>query len=137
MVDLIGIGKALGEMLKEVPLSVVLKERLALLQDQLSFAGDEKAKLQEELAQLKEEVARLRQQVAAQAVAEEFVEEQGALFKRKPGGGYHEVVYCPRCRNSTKPEPAFDMFRCASCKWHSPFPPRELSHILRSLNGGR
>ena len=133
MVDLGGIGRALGEMLKEVPLSAVLKERLALVQDQLSFASDEKAKLQEELAQAKEEIARLRQQVAAQAVAEEFVEEQGALFKRKPGGGYHEVVYCPWCRFATKPEPSFDMFRCAPCKWHSPFAPIELKTILARL----
>lgn len=29
---------------------------------------------------------------------DEFIEYEGALFKKKRGGGYHEVVFCPLCR---------------------------------------
>ena len=116
----------------------VSAERIAFLKDQLEALQSEKTELQEELAEAKEELQGLRRQLHSQPITtakDEFIESSGALFKRKPGGGYHNVVYCPRCRFATKPEPVFDMFHCAPCKWHSPFAPNSLESVMAELPG--
>jgi hypothetical protein len=111
-------------------------ERIAFLKDQVDAVAKEKAALEQELAKAKEEIQQLRLKLHAQASAgaqDEFVEAAGALFKRKPGGGYHEVVFCPRCRTSVGClEPIFP-FLCRPCRWESPFKGSELPRILKGL----
>jgi hypothetical protein len=99
-------------------------ERIAFLKDRLDAMDREKAELKQEAAELRAENAELDQKLRAQAKApsqDEFVEASGALFKRKPGGGYHEVVYCPRCRASVRFEPGFEAYLCATCDWGADF----------------
>ena len=78
----------------------ILKERLALLCDQAQLLEKQIETLQVEAAKFQEENTNLRQQLQAKTRAEEFVEHRGALFKRKPEGGYVVAVYCPRCKVS-------------------------------------
>jgi hypothetical protein len=112
--------------------AVILKERNALLQDKLVLLKEEVAKLEKENSDLKSQVADLNQQLSANAAAHEFQEERGALFKRKPGGGYHNVVYCPKCKHSVAPFPSGSNFAC-DCGWFSSFIERELPGIIAGL----
>ena len=112
--------------------AAILKERLGLLQDQLVLHKAEFAKLQQENAALRECVDDLDRRAASQAAAEEFVEHRGALFKRKPGGGYHHAVYCPTCSDSTSVFPPGGEFNC-TCSWFSNFIEPDLPRILSEL----
>jgi cell division septum initiation protein DivIVA len=112
--------------------SVILKEHLALLQAKLGALKDEVAKREKENADLKARVAQLEKQLASTAVAEQFVEERGALFKRRSIGGYHNAVYCPRCHNSASSFPPGEQFNC-QCGWFSSFTERELPSVIATL----
>src|SRR3990167_9915937 len=90
------MGKIL-DLLAEIPTSAVLRERLGLIRDQAQMLENQVAQLHQENAELERRCAEMQSQLEAQAVAEEFVEHHGALFKRKPTGGYHDAVYCPVC----------------------------------------
>ena len=115
--------------------AVVVKEHIALLQAKVSLIKEEFAKLEEENAQLRKSVAELHQQLSASAKAEEYMEGRGALFKRRAGGGYDEVVYCPRCRHSTAAfPPGFGNFVCGPCGWFSPFTEHDLPRIMIDLS---
>ena len=112
--------------------SVILKEHLALLQAKLGTLNDEVAKLEKENADLKARVAELEAKVSSAAVSEAFVEERGALFKRRSGGGYHNAVYCPKCRQSASPFPPGEEFNC-QCGWFSSFTEAELQNVMSNL----
>jgi FtsZ-binding cell division protein ZapB len=112
--------------------ATILKEHLALLQTKISTLKEEVTKLERENTALRTRNAELEAQVATTRTAEEFVEEMGALFKRKPGGGYQRAVYCPRCRLSTAPFPEWGEYNC-KCGWSSSFQRAELDQILQAL----
>ncbi|MDO9371276.1 MAG: septum formation initiator family protein [Gammaproteobacteria bacterium] len=109
------------------------KEHIALLQTKVGLLKDEFAKLEKENTKLKKRVAELEQQLSTSAESEEYVEERGALFKRRPGGGYHNAVYCPRCHSSTSPFPPGAEFNC-QCGWASSFTEGELQSVISSLH---
>jgi hypothetical protein len=78
--------------------SAILKEGLGLLNDKIEGLEKKVVELEQENARLKQNVHAVEVHLSKQARTEEFVERRGALFKRKPGGGYHLAVYCPDCR---------------------------------------
>src|SRR4051812_31791535 len=80
--------------------SVVLKEHVGLLNAKLALLKEQIERLEEENAILTEKCADLEAKVAHQTASVEYVEEAGALFKKKPGGGYSETPYCPTCRSA-------------------------------------
>jgi hypothetical protein len=112
--------------------AVILKEHRSFLQAQLGAAKDDVTKLEKENADLKSKVAELEKKLASALVSEQFVEERGALFKRRAGGGYHSAVYCPSCRQSASPFPPGEEFNC-KCGWFSSFTERELPSVLHAL----
>ena len=112
--------------------SAILKERLGLVQDQFVLHKAEFAKLQQENAALRQRMDDLQRRAASQARTQEFEEHRGALFKRKPGGGYHHAVYCPTCRNSTFVFPRGGPFNC-TCGWCTNFVEADLARILAEL----
>jgi hypothetical protein len=66
-------------------------------------------------------------------VSEEFVEYRGGLFKAKPGGGYHDFVFCPQCK---KPMVSFNKlapFTCNDCHIAVDFNGRELWRVMQGL----
>lgn len=111
----------------------VCKEHVALLQTKISFIKDEVTKLEEENTNLKQRISELHKQAAASAKSEEYSENRGALFKRRPGGGYHNAVYCPRCHLSTFSFPPGAEFNC-NCGWVSSFTEGELASVITSIN---
>lgn len=112
--------------------ATILKEHLSFVQAKLGALKEEIAKREEENADLKARVADLENKLASASILEEFVEERGALFKRRTGGGYQNAVYCPRCRQSASPFPPGEEFNC-QCGWFSSFTENELPNVLRSL----
>jgi hypothetical protein len=112
--------------------SVVLKERLSLLQDKLVLLKEEVSKLEQDNGDLKTQVAELQSKLASASHAEQFEEERGALFKRRAGGGYYQAVYCPRCCQSASPFPPGAEFNC-NCGWFSSFTEGELAGVMSQL----
>ncbi len=110
--------------------AAILKEHMAFLQAKLGALKDEVAKREKENSDLIAKVADLEKKLSTFAVAEEFVEKRGALFKLRTSGGYHDTVYCPRCRQSTAPFPPGEEFNC-QCGWFSSFTERELPDVLK------
>lgn len=94
-----------------------LRGEIDFLKTQLDSAVQENQKLQ-----------------AAQQTKEELVEHRGAFFKRKHGSGYHEAVYCPKCRNSAGSMDGFSIqYSCAPCRWIATFAPMDLAKIMNEL----
>lgn len=112
--------------------AAILKEHMAFLQAKISALKDEVSKREKENSDLKAKVADLEKKLVAFAVAEDFVEERGALFKRRASGGYHNAVYCPKCRQSASPFPPGEEFNC-QCGWFSSFTEGELPDVLKAL----
>lgn len=110
----------------------VLKEHVSLLRQKLALLEAEFLKLEKENSQLKRRVEELSEKLSFAVTAQEFHEERGALFKRKPGGGWHIAVYCPRCKSSASPFPPGAEFNC-QCGWFSSFTENELSKVMAGL----
>ena len=112
--------------------AAILKEHLSFLQAKLVALKDEITNRERQNASLKAQVAELEQQLAANSATEKFIEEAGALFKRRVAGGYHNAVYCPKCHLSTSPFPPGAEFNC-QCGWFSSFTELELPAVHARL----
>ncbi len=132
MVAITDLIKRISASLTELQSSEVLKERVLLLKDQLDVLKERVIDLEKENARLKEEHDETQVKLQSLSVPDEFVEHQGALFKKKPGG-YHLAVYCPRCHTSTFSLENALPFSCESCKWAANFTGGELESIMKDL----
>lgn len=112
--------------------AVILKEHLALFQSKFGLLKDEFSNLEKKNSELKARVAELEAQLSSTLKAEEYVEERGALFKRRPDGGYHNAVYCPRCHSSAFPFPPGENYNC-QCGWSSSFTEVEINEVMSEL----
>ena len=122
-----------SDILKEIPTTGVLRERILLLQEKMNDLNEQIIDLKEENTQLKENNRNLQKELEEFRHQEEFVEHRGAFFKRKPGGGYHLTVYCPRCHNSTYSFQGITPFACEACKWLADFTGKQLKSIMNEL----
>jgi hypothetical protein len=86
----------------------------------------------EEVAHLNAKIQQLEKENATFKKTE-FVEHHGALFKRLPNGGYHEAVYCPKCKISASLIHDSMPYSCY-CGWASNFSPNELLMIRATLH---
>lgn len=123
----------LNRLIVEHGSSQILREHLSLLKTQAESLMKEKAALQDENARLNQRVAELQKQLLAQSRADEFVEERGALFKRKSNGGYHEAVFCPGCHGPMSSTQQMLNFRCGKCGVIVNFNGNRLAAILKEL----
>lgn len=111
----------------------IMRERLVLIREQADILQRQIVQLQQENSDLKKRLSISEHQLAAKTVMEEFVEHRGALFKRKPSGGYHFAVYCSSCQlpmGNAHPEVPFN---CGRCHTITSFEGRELEKIIREL----
>jgi len=71
---------------------------------------------------------------SSRLASKEFIDYKGANFKRKPSGGYHEVVYCGICKSptSTRSQLAASYYQC-KCGWVSSFTFEEFDTIFKEL----
>jgi hypothetical protein len=89
--------------------------------------------LPDKVEELEERIAKLE---GGYKASQEFMEMDGALFKRNPDNSWQQAVFCPRCKTSTELFPGpigGNVFVCASCDWGSPFTDMELPEILQRL----
>lgn len=93
-----GLLDYLDKLVTEHGSAAVLDKHLAFVREQAQALEKQVADLQSEKATLKKRVADLQAQIASKTALDDFVECRGALFKRKPTGGYHHAVFCPDCR---------------------------------------
>ena len=63
----------------------------------------------------------------------EFIAHEGAVFKRKPEGGYEPEVYCPGCGQSVSALAESLCFYCPHCNWRADFTGRQLPAVMKSL----
>src|SRR6266567_2170886 len=97
-----GLATMIEKLINEHGSANIMKERLVLVKEQaealdrknqeLTGANQE---LMRENAELKKENANLKAKVASATKAEEFVEFEGAAFKRKADGNFDHAIYCP------------------------------------------
>jgi DNA-directed RNA polymerase subunit M/transcription elongation factor TFIIS len=66
-------------------------------------------------------------------VGESFVEFRGGLFKARPGGGYHDAVFCPKCKKAMVSYNKIEPFTCEDCRTAVDFNGRELWRVMQNL----
>lgn len=120
-----------------------LRELQRLTADiQVDFATltEQRLQMMVENTTLKLKVAEFEKQVnfcdsceLKQAGDEHYIEHRGGLFKQKPSGGYHDAVFCIKCR---KPMTSFNKlvpFTCNGCHTAVDFTGRELWRVMQEL----
>ncbi len=116
--------KSILELIADIPTNAALRLQAAALEKKI-------AELEAANADLKKRVGQLESELSAKTRLEEFVEHHGALFKRKPGGGYHAAVYCPHCKQSVGSLHALP-YDC-SCGWSADFNHFDLEKVMQDL----
>ena len=113
--------------------AAILRERLVFIQEQAQALEKKVVELEKENADLKKRERELEQQLATKTARDDFVECRGALFKRKPAGGYHRAVYCPRCQG-----PMMSLlnmpYHCNACHVSVDFTGCQLETVMRELS---
>jgi primosomal protein N' len=128
-----GLLDAIDKLITERGSAAVMDKHLAFVREQASSLEKQVAALQNENRTLKETVAKLQRELSSKMAAEEFVEHRGALFKPKVGGGYHQAVYCPRCRGPMSSLLGEIPYRCQPCKVSVDFTGKELTKVMSDL----
>ena len=127
-----GIVDLIGKVINDVGTSVVLREHLALIKEKAILLEEKVKHLEKENTELANQINTLNKQILKYAKSEQFVPHRGALFKKKPGGGYIEAAYCPNCEIATGSLDRSMSFDC-KCGWTSKFNSGELDVILKEL----
>lgn len=121
------------DLLADIPTNAVLRERIVFIREQAEALEKQIAQCEQENTGLKKRVAQLENALAAVAKADEFVECRGALFKRKPTGGYDLAVYCPSCRGPMISIRGITPFVCTKDSTSVNFTGNSLSAVMREL----
>ena len=111
------------------------------LQSKIQILESENLTLQAQVNPLKRENETLKNRLAhleaqiAHSETSEFVEESGALFKRRDGGEYDQTPYCPTCRTAMVAENRTSLFRCGkkSCGQSANFSKLKLGDVMSRL----
>jgi hypothetical protein len=97
------------DLMKDIPLSAVIKERLAHEEKLHEETKAKNAELQLQVDELTKEITKLKTELASLKTPDEFVDRNG-LFWKKTGEG----PYCPRCKG-TMGKLGPTMHRCPKC----------------------
>ena len=119
----------LTDLLKEVPTTGLARQRIAIAEEKVAAMEAELDRLRDANAQLAGELAAARQLVPHP----DFVEVRGVLFKRKAGGGFEPVAYCPDCKRVLSSTEPFMPMDCSKCGFMAPFNVIELPKIVAGL----
>lgn len=132
-----GLIAYLEKLITERGSAAVLDKHLNYVKEQAEALEKQNAELHKENAALKKRVADLETQIAPKATSHEFVECRGALFKRKPGGGYHYAVFCPDCSGPMASLMDELPFSCHKCRRSVSFTGQELKSVMRDLEASQ
>ena len=127
-----GLVAALVDILGNLKVNEVARERIALLKEQAEALENRITQLEKENSGLRDEVNALKGGQAQPLLAGEFIEHCGAMFKRKTEGGFHRAVYCPKCKQSTAAPIPHLPYHC-NCGWWADFKSSELDRIMKDL----
>lgn len=126
------IKSAIGA-LSTVQSNEVLRERIAFIGEQIDVLEKSHAATEKKLAEAEAKNIELTKQIEAYRAKEQFVEHQGAAFRKNPSGGYINAVYCPNCLKQVGSGFEDFPFHCGTCGWTSSFEGGELDWVLKSL----
>lgn len=127
------LTKLFNDIVTEHGSSTIQKERIVLYKEKMEALVEKVKELESKNAELEKERSNLAAQLKTKTSQEEFVEHRGALFKRKPEGGYHLAVYCPHCRKSVDSPHGILPYCCTRDNWFADFDRRELEKIMKEL----
>jgi hypothetical protein len=123
-------------------LAAILREQVSLLELQRDQAIGERDVLATKLAQAKAQIELLESDNAqfkaelddSQRKAEDdLVPHKGALWKRKPGGGYFDDVLCRECHNPMVSSQGVLSYVCVPCGVRVNFTGRQLAQVMSDL----
>ena len=132
-----GLIEYLDKLIVEHGSSVIADKHRDFIRAQAAALEKKVADLEADNTALKKRVGQLESELSAKTRLEEFAEQEGALFKRKPDGSYHAAVYCPRCKIAAGTTGSIIHrsvipYSCG-CGWVSGFPASRLDTILKEL----
>jgi hypothetical protein len=127
------------KLLAEHGSATALRDHLAFVNVQLTTMRENFVKLERENGDLKRRCAELEERAARQDVPSDFVEQNGALFKRLAGGGYSDTPICPACKSSMWCFQELFPFECSnqSCKRPANFTGETLASVMAKLPRAR
>jgi hypothetical protein len=114
----------------------VMEKRLLLIKEEAAVLERKNGEMACDIERFSKENAELKRMLAAATKAEEFVEEFGAAFKRKPDGTLHEAVYCPIHHTPASSMEGEVPYFCSdpNCGWSSNITPNTLKSTILKLN---
>jgi len=131
-----GLVDLAEKLINERGSAAIMEKRLLLIKEEAAALEKKNSDLTREVERLSKENAELNRKLAAATKAEEFVEEFGAAFRRKPDGSFHEAIYCPIHHTPAgSPDGGFP-YSCSNpnCGWVSNITPNTLKSTILKLN---
>ena len=131
-----GLVDLAEKLINERGSAAVMEKRLLLIKEEAAVLERKNGEMACEVERLSKENAELKRMLAAATKAEEFVEEFGAAFKRKPDGTFHEAVYCPIHHTPASSMEGGVPYFCSdpNCGWSSNITPNTLKSTILKLN---
>jgi hypothetical protein len=123
-------------------LAAILREQVSLLELQCDQAIGERDVLATKLAQAKAKIellesdnAQLKAELddSQRKADDDLVPFKGALWKRKPGGGYYDDVLCRECHQPMVSSHGVLSFVCVPCNVRVNFTGKQLAEVMRGL----
>lgn len=125
-----GLLDGFEKLINEHGSAVILKERIALANDKYAILEKEASVLKSENERLKldnEECQKqrwaLEEKLSHISIPQEYFEESGALFKRRPNGEWDFTPYCPACKTAMVSPSRLELYVCGkkSCGQRASF----------------
>jgi hypothetical protein len=118
--------KSILELIADVPTNAVLRLQAQALEKKV-------AELEKKCAGLESQVSSLKQELSAKTIPTEFIEHRGALFKRRPNGGYDDDVRCRVCKQPMVSFIGESPFHCEQCGVTVNFNGSDLPRLLLEI----
>jgi hypothetical protein len=130
-----GLVDLIEKLINERGSAAVMEKRLMLIKEEAAALDKKNGELTRHVEFLEKDNSELRKKLAIFAKAEEFVEFEGAAFKRKSDGAFHHGIYCPIHHLPASSIEAGFPYSCPNndCGWASHITPRELASVIQKL----
>ena len=127
-----GLVDLIDKLINERGSAAIMEKRFAFFREQAVIVENKVGQLEQEKSNLQARLAELDAELKTYRAAEQFVEYRGALFQRKPEGGYSPTPHCIVCHKSMSS--AFDEipYTCR-CGGKTPLTPDDIAYALTQL----